>query len=178
MLSIMLGCSSEGRATALYAASQRFDSSCPNYSADGGTHMPIYKRCSRCGKRIPSGSACECAKRRHKEYDRYSRDKKSRSFYGSKEWEMGRSTALDIDGGIDVYLYMTEGVIVTADTVHHIIPLKDDWEKRIDIDNMMSLSSNTHSVIEQMYRKNKEGMIRKLQKMIKEYRGRRKDGGI
>ena len=97
---------------------------------------------------------------------------------GSKEWEMGRSTALDIDGGIDVYLYMTEGVIVTADTVHHIIPLKDDWEKRIDIDNMMSLSSNTHSVIEQMYRKNKEGMIRKLQKMIKEYRGRRKDGGI
>ena len=77
-----------------------------------------------------------------------------------------------------MYLFMTEGTIVIADTVHHIIPLKDDWNKRIDIDNMMSLSSDTHSMIEQMYRKNKAQMIRKLQGMIKEYRGRREPWGI
>ena len=35
----------------------------------------IYKRCSRCGKRIESGQTCECVKMRHKEYDRLSRDK-------------------------------------------------------------------------------------------------------
>lgn len=144
----------------------------------GKVKMPIYKRCSRCGKRIPSGSICPCVKQRHKEYDRYSRDQKSRNFYNSKEWELGRAAALDADGGIDVYLFMTEGTIVIADTVHHIIPLKDDWNKRIDIDNMMSLSSDTHSMIEQMYRKNKAQMIRKLQGMIKEYRGRREPWGI
>ena len=148
------------------------------HNADGGRHMPIYKRCSRCGKRIPSGSTCPCAKQRHREYDRYSRDQRSRSFYGGKDWERARAAALDADGGIDVYLYMTEGIIVAADTVHHIIPLKDDWNKRIDIDNMISLSGDTHSMIEQEYKKDKDGMIRKLQEMIKEYRGQREDGGI
>ena len=52
---------------------------------------------------------------------------------------------------------MTEGIIVAADTVHHIIPLKDDWNKRIDIDNMISLSGDTHSMIEQEYKKDKDG---------------------
>lgn len=140
--------------------------------------MPIYKRCSRCGKRIPSGSTCPCVKQRHREYDRYSRDQRSRDFYTSKEWELGRAAALDADDGIDVYLYMTEGIVVVADTVHHIIPIRDDWSKRLDIDNMISLSSDTHSMIEQIYKRDKDGMIRKLQEMIKEYRGQRKPGGI
>lgn len=77
-----------------------------------------------------------------------------------------------------MYMFMTEGIVIAADTVHHIVPLKDDWNKRLDIDNMMSLSSDTHSTIEQMYKKNKSEMIRKLQEMLKEYRGQREDGGI
>lgn len=77
-----------------------------------------------------------------------------------------------------MYMFMTEGIVIAADMVHHIVPLKDDWNKRIDIDNMMSLSSDTHSTIEQMYKKNKSEMIRKLQEMLKEYRGQREDGGI
>lgn len=92
--------------------------------------MPIYKRCSRCGRRLLSGSICSCIKERHKEYDRYSRDRKSRQYYHSKEWMMVREAVLDMDGGIDVYLYMKEGKTVFADTVHHIVPLKDDWNKR------------------------------------------------
>lgn len=126
---------------------------------------------------MPSGSTCPCIKQRHREYDRYSRDQRSRNFYGGKDWERARAAALDADGGIDVYLYMTEGIVVAADTVHHIIPIKDDWDKRINIDNMISLSSDTHSMIEQMYKKNKGAMIRRLQEMIKEYRGQKEDGG-
>lgn len=132
--------------------------------------MPIYKRCSRCGKRLPSGTSCECLKKRHREYDRYSRDKKSKDFYNSQAWLKKRTDVMDIDGGIDVYLYMTTGEIVLADTVHHIIPLKDDWGKRLDEDNLMSLNHDTHSIIEQQYKKNKPEMIKKLQKMLTEYR--------
>lgn len=134
--------------------------------------MPLYKRCGRCGKRIPSGSTCPCIKARHKEYDRYSRDKESRQFYGSSEWLRIRSAAMEADGGIDVYLFMTEGKLVPADTVHHIIPLQDDWQKRMDINNLMSLSHGTHSMIEQMYKKDKTGTEKKLQEMILEYRNR------
>ena len=76
--------------------------------------MPIYKRCSRCGKRMEAGKRCPCLKARHKEYDKYSRDKKSRQFYNGKEWEARRAEALETDGGIDVYLYMTQGIVVAA----------------------------------------------------------------
>lgn len=134
--------------------------------------MPIYKRCSRCGQRIPSGSTCPCIKARHKEYDRYSRDRKKKQFYDSSEWRACRQAAIEADGGIDVYLFMEEGKIEAADTVHHIIPLQDDWQKRIDINNLMSLSHETHSMIERMYKKDKDGMEKKLQKMISEYRNR------
>lgn len=132
--------------------------------------MPIYKRCSRCGKRIQSGQKCPCLKERHREYDRYSRDKKTKDFYGSREWERARDAALEADGGIDVYLYMTTGEILLADTVHHIVPLKDDWSRRVDISNLMSLNHDTHSMIEQMYRKDKRKAIQNLKEILREFR--------
>lgn len=140
--------------------------------------MPIYKRCSRCGKRLPSGQKCPCLKERHQEYDRYSRDKKTKDFYGSREWERARDAALEADGGIDVYLYITTGEILLADTVHHIVPLKDDWSRRGDISNLMSLNHDTHSMIEQMYRKDKEKTIHILKEILKEFRETRRAGGI
>lgn len=140
--------------------------------------MPIYKRCSRCGARLPAGSRCECVKQRHKEYDRYGRDRKSRAFYNSSAWEHARSEALAADEGLDVYLYMTEGIVMLADTVHHIIPLQDEWEKRNDISNLMSLSGETHSMIEQMYKKDKYGMEKKLHEMLLRYRSMVRGGAV
>lgn len=134
--------------------------------------MPIYKRCSRCGKRIQSGSICKCVKARHEEYDRFSRDKNSKRYYSSKEWKASREDALDKDEGIDVYVFMTEGRVLIADTVHHIVSLKDDWNKRNEIDNLMSLNHDTHSMIEQMYKKDRAGMEKKLTAMLQEYRSR------
>lgn len=132
--------------------------------------MPIYKRCSRCGKRIPSGSKCECLKERHKEYDRYSRDKQSDAFYHSREWLRTRDEALRLDKGFDIYIYMTTGEIVIADTVHHIDQLADNWNRRCDIDNLVSLHHDTHSMIEQMYKKDKQGTMKMLYEMLGRYR--------
>lgn len=132
--------------------------------------MPIYKRCSRCGKRIASGTICECAKKRYKEYDRHYRDKTSKDFYNSAEWLKARGHVLELDEGIDVYIYMTTGEILLADTVHHIMPLKDDWSKRLDEENLMSLNHDTHSMIEKKYKDNKEKMIEILQEMLLKYR--------
>ncbi len=144
--------------------------------------MPIYKRCSRCGRRIPSGSRCPCQKQyqkeRHREYDRHRRDRKSKDFYGSREWEAARRAALEADGGIDVYLYMTEGEIALADTIHHIIPLKEDWDKRSDLDNLMSLRHETHGKIERLYGGNQGEIVRKLQGMLRDFRRLRRGGGI
>ena len=68
-------------------------------------------------------------KERYRIYDQNARDQKSKTFYDSREWQLTRSDILSACG-IDVYVYMTEGVILAADTVHHIIPLKEAWDKR------------------------------------------------
>lgn len=139
--------------------------------------MPIYKRCSRCGQRIVSGSTCPCLKKRHVEYDKYCRDKESKKTYDGKKWKKARDEALRLDGGIDVYLYMSEGQIVIADSVHHIIPIKEDRSRTYDIDNLMSLHHDTHSMIEQKYKKDKTSIQAKLTTMLREYRNGRDRGG-
>lgn len=132
--------------------------------------MPIYKRCSRCGKRIEAGTICKCLKDRHKEYDKYSRDRRSKQYYNSREWEAARELVLQLDEGIDVYVYMTQGIVIRADTVHHIVPLKEDWSLRSKEDNLISLNNDTHSMIEQQYRKNKKEMQEALKAMVQQYR--------
>lgn len=132
--------------------------------------MPIYKRCSRCGKRIEAGTICKCLKDRHKEYDKYSRDRRSKQYYNSREWEAARELVLQLDEGIDVYVYMTQGIVIRADTVHHIVPLKEDWSLRSKEDNLISLNHDTHSMIEQQYRKNKKEMQEALKAMVQQYR--------
>ncbi|MDF2857678.1 MAG: hypothetical protein K0Q87_3529, partial [Neobacillus sp.] len=104
-----------------------------------------------------------------KEYDKFSRDTTSTKFYHGKQWKLTRDTILDLDK-LDVYVYMTTGEILIADTVHHIIPLKDEWDRRYDIDNLMSLSHNTHSMIESMYKVDKNGTIKTLTEMLRRYR--------
>ena len=141
-------------------------------------HMPIYKRCSRCGRRIPTGTTCSCIKRRHKEYDKTYRNKEAKKYYDSGEWQQARAAALEADDSIDVYVYMTEDKIVAADTVHHIIPLKDDWNRRSDIDNLISLNHDTHSMIERKYKQDKEKMQQELSSMLEKYREMRRGGAV
>jgi len=77
---------------------------------------------------------------------------------------------LDLDKGMDVYLYITTGEVCVANTVHHITPLKDDWNKRIDLNNLISLSSETHSLIERLYKKDKQKIMESLYEILKQYR--------
>lgn len=147
--------------------------------------MGIYKICSRCGRIVETGKECECLKayrrsykaNRDKKYDKEKRDKRSREFYMSRTWRECRKNILDSDE-IDIYLFMTSGKMIPADTVHHIVPLRDDWTKRYARDNLMSLSAGTHSAIEYMYRQDKEKMIDELSKMTKEFRNMKKNGEI
>lgn len=115
----------------------------------------IYKRCSRCGKRIEAGQTCGCRKQRHKEYDRLSRDKDSAHFYNSSAWKRMRQYILDKYDGIDVYSYILYGQIEPATTVHHIVELKDDKTQSLVEQNLIPVSSATHNIIHSAYDKSK-----------------------
>ena len=87
-----------------------------------------------------------------KEYDKHVRDKAAKAFYNSKAWKSLRINALTKQNGIDVYLYVTEGVIVKAEHVHHIIERSEDSSRALDINNLICLSGKTHSMISKLYK--------------------------
>ena len=51
-------------------------------------------------------------------------------FYHSKEWKLARSQALARDHYL-CQVCLKRGLVKSANTVHHIIPIKDDFKKRL-----------------------------------------------
>lgn len=139
--------------------------------------MPIYRRCGRCGTRYETGQQCpRCAalvtqdnRIRYRQYDKYRRDKEAKKFYDSEEWKITRAYVLALDE-LDVYEYMTNGKEIPADTVHHIIPYRDDNTKALDPDNLMSLSAASHAAVEALYKVDKQTEERKLREMLEKFR--------
>lgn len=111
----------------------------------------IYKRCSRCGKRIESGQTCECVKQRHKEYNKYSRNKVSSEFYDSVNWKRMREYIKNKYDGIDVYAYVLFGQIEQATLVHHIVEVEDDKSQALVERNLIPVSVSSHNLIHKAY---------------------------
>lgn len=111
----------------------------------------IYKRCSRCRKRIEAGQTCECVKQRHKEYNKYSRNKISSEFYDSVNWKRMREYIMNKFDGLDVYAYVLYGQIEKATLVHHIVELSDDKSQALVERNLIPVSVSSHNLIHQAY---------------------------
>lgn len=114
----------------------------------------MLKKICMCGKVIPySIKRCpECeakAEKERKENIRYykettyDRDKKYNKFYKSKEWIKGRQLAIVRDHAL-CRDCLDKDVITPYNTVHHIVPIKKDWSKRLDIDNLICLCESCH----------------------------------
>ena len=58
-------------------------------------------------------------------------------------------------------------------TIHHIEELKDNWSKRFDKDNLISLCESCHQKVHRKYLSNKEEIQHELKVLIKRYREQR-----
>ena len=114
----------------------------------------MLKKICRCGKVIPySMKRCpECeakAEKERKENIRYykqttyDRDSKYNKFYKRKEWIKGRQLAIVRDHAL-CRDCLDKDVITPYNIVHHIVPIKEDWSKRLDIDNLVCLCESCH----------------------------------
>lgn len=139
--------------------------------------MALKKLC-RCGKVIDYNFKCckNCETKTKKErakynkhYDKYIRDKQTTAFYKSLEWLRTREFVLREYKGLDLYAFFIEKKIVYADTVHHIEELKENWERRFDIDNLIPLSSSNHNKIHIMYEKDKKNIQKLLFDLLKKW---------
>src|SRR5699024_7948679 len=79
-------------------------------------------------------------------YNKYVRDPKIDSFYKSRQWQQVRALAYERDNGL-CQQCKSNGQLVQADVVHHIVEVKIDWTRRLDIDNLESLCHSCHNKI-------------------------------
>ena len=132
------------------------------------------KYCNRngCNKLVPYG--VRYCKAHTIDRTAENRERHKEAFYNSSEWKAARARALARDTGIDIYSYITEGKVVPADTVHHIIELMEDYSRRCDLDNLISISEATHSMISKAYKdeRKKAQMQHTLRECIREYKRR------
>ena len=90
-----------------------------------------------------------------KRYDRFKRNRESKSFYNSKPWKLKREEVLSFYLNLDIYELYINKKVVTADTVHHIHELIEAPEQSLDEDNLIPLSSSTHDLIHGRYKEDK-----------------------
>lgn len=142
------------------------------YCNKNGCNRLVKQGVKYCTKHIITKAAEN--KERHKEYDTHCRNKEAKGFYNSQEWKVARARALARDMNIDIYLYIIERRVVHANTAHHIVELSEDYSKRCDIDNLISISESTHSLISKAYKDEtkKKLMQQTLKECIEQYNQR------
>lgn len=108
--------------------------------------MPLFKRCDKCGKKNKIGSLCSCSKNRYKEECKYV-DDEIKQFYWSIQWVKIKDTAKEQLAGLDLYSLYVLKTIEYGAIMHHIEPIKDDFERRLDLSNLIFLTDSNHQII-------------------------------
>lgn len=125
--------------------------SSPRPAISKGVRFVIYKRCARCGKRIPSGTTCSC-------YDK-ARDKRVynkatgiKIEYHTQRWKDMRVYIMSLYNGIDIYMMYKHGKVMSADTVHHIERTADKPDLFYSDSNLIPVSDAAHREIHRRYK--------------------------
>lgn len=124
----------------------------------------IYDRCTRCNKRIPAGSKCSCSQPEKRVYAKKDSTDKFVAFYNSAQWQRTRAEAKNRYNNLDLYSLYILKRIEQADTVHHIESVKEAYDKRFSIENLIPLTHRNHQVIHRMMEEGEDvaGLLRKL----------------
>lgn len=112
----------------------------------------INKICSRCGRILPVGERCSCQPAYRRDYNKYRRNKRIQEFRNSSEWREMRKKIIERDDGTDQYVLSKTGELRPGFSVHHIIPLSERWDLRLDEHNLITLSDDTHASLEYKYK--------------------------
>lgn len=93
------------------------------------------------------------ARARFKQYSLMKRDDIENGFYNSNEWVNIRDNVMAMYFNIDILEYYSTGLIVPATHLHHIVEVKEEWNRRLDIDNLIPLTYANHRRVHSYYNK-------------------------
>jgi hypothetical protein len=113
----------------------------------------------------------------NKDYDNSRRTDREWLFYKTNAWEQTRCHILSRYNYMDLYSYYVEHIIVQANTVHHIVEVRDDWSKRLDVNNLIPCTNGTHTRIHKLYLDDKKNTQDLLRQLINKYDNEFRAGG-
>lgn len=93
-------------------------------------------------------------------------------FYRTKEWLNKRAYIIDRDMHLCIDCLINKEEPIEAKIVHHIEPVKDNWNRRIDNNNLISVCDTCHKKIEGRYATGsfeKEHEKNRLINLLREY---------
>lgn len=110
----------------------------------------------------------ERQKQRHSEYKRQREDKREQAFYCSEAWMKTKDYVKTKYKGLCIWSYHIDNKIIFCDVVHHIVELKEDWELKLNEDNLIPLSKSIHQEVHSVMRQNKREEVQKILRELKE----------
>jgi len=138
--------------------------------------MALMKFCDKCKTKYPYEEKCpnKCKAKAKKEADSYytTHQRAHNSFYESKAWRKLRLVAINRFDGLCLWSYVKHKRVVRGTVVHHIVEIKDDMNRSLDIDNLIPMSDEAHREIHQLYKTDKRGTQAELLKIIKTWNNR------
>lgn len=84
---------------------------------------------------------------RQRWYDERQRNRQAQAFYRSPAWKAFRLEILERDNHL-CQRCRRHHRITKANTVHHLVPILVDWERRLDGTNVESICSSCHAQAE------------------------------
>ncbi len=136
--------------------------------------MAIFKRCSSChqlyeGKRCPTCSAKYAAAHAAKRQ----RENPARKLYGSGLWRKCRKNVIIRDLGLDIWLLAVGQVYkCPAPVVHHIRERDEAPDLIFDIDNLITVSKESHEEIHRAYQTDKRAALDRIRRGQEELKKR------
>lgn len=93
-------------------------------------------------------------------------------FYSSRQWQRTRQLIKESQGFLCLNC-LDNGVYTEGKHIHHIMELLEDWDLRLDPDNLICLCGECHRGIHLLYNRSDEDRINtqvQLKKILKTYR--------
>ncbi|HHC6468741.1 TPA: HNH endonuclease signature motif containing protein [Vibrio parahaemolyticus] len=120
-------------------------------AAAGCRNVTSVRFCKRCADIHKALSKDKAKKRARASTERYS--DKFKSFYASKQWKDLRTAKIKKDPLCEVCL--KNGFIREGKDIDHIIEIKDDYSRRLDMTNLQTLCRSCHMAKTSLVRKNR-----------------------
>lgn len=100
----------------------------------------MLRSCSACGRIHDSRYKC-AAKRKQ-------RQSQADRFRNTAEWQRARDAARERDMNLCVWCRHLGDITIEGLSVHHIVPLEEDYSLRADLDNLVTLCAHDHEAAE------------------------------